>query len=93
MPSKKPPSESDSPRAHNGAPSLLDGYLTRAELAKELNRCTRTLERWERLRRGPPLTYIGISPMYRRESVFAWLASLEQRRTQERQKRRRIIAR
>ena len=56
---------------------LLSDYLTKAQLAEELNRHPRTIERWERLRAGPPKTVIGRQPLYKRESVVAWLANLE----------------
>jgi hypothetical protein len=36
---------------------LLDGYLTRTDIAQEINRGVRTLERWENQRIGPPVTY------------------------------------
>ena len=85
----KPPSETLPPRDHNRPPQLLADYFTRDELAEQLGKCTRTLERWNRLGQGPPLTMLGDTPLYRKQSVYTWLASLEQRRVAEKQKRRR----
>jgi hypothetical protein len=80
----------------NEKPSgLLAGYLTRPQLAAELNRTIRTLERWEWERTGPAVTHIGKSPLYKIESVRAWLASLERPQVREkssRPRRRRVTA-
>jgi hypothetical protein len=62
---------------------LLDGYLTRTKMAQEINRGVRTLERWENQRIGPPVTYIGKTPMYRIEAVRAWLLTLERNQAHE----------
>ena len=59
--------------------NLLDDYLTKAQLAEELHRHPRTIDRWARLRAGPPETVIGRQRLYKRSSVEAWLASLEDR--------------
>jgi len=61
--------------------SVLSDYLTRDELATQLNRTVRTLERWESSRVGPPITRMGKTPLYRKESVIDWLASQEQKPT------------
>ena len=58
---------------------LLDNYYTRPELAAELNKSERTLERWERLRIGPPVTRNGITPLYYKSGARGWLRS--QKRT------------
>jgi predicted DNA-binding transcriptional regulator AlpA len=52
---------------------MLSDYLTLDELAAELGRNKRTLDRWERLHTGPPRTRIGRSVLYRRSSVQQWL--------------------
>jgi hypothetical protein len=59
---------------------LLRDYFRKVELAAELEKSTRTLDRWEELRIGPPRTVIGKDIFYRRDSVEAWLRSCEQRR-------------
>jgi hypothetical protein len=58
-------------------PSILSNYFTRAELAKELGRTIRTLERWEAARTGPPITRLGKQPLYRRQAVQDWLLHQE----------------
>ncbi len=57
--------------------SLLDGYLTEAQCAAELGGSRRTLQRWHRLRQGPPRTLVGKKIRYRRASVAAWLLEQE----------------
>ena len=57
--------------------SLLDGYLTRDQLAGELNVTTRTLWRWQNEPDGLPYTRIGNQLFYRVESVRNWIASRE----------------
>jgi hypothetical protein len=59
---------------------LLKDYLLKVELAAQLKRSTRTLDRWDELRQGPPRTLLGREIYYRRDSVEAWLRSREQRR-------------
>jgi hypothetical protein len=58
---------------------LLDGYVTETELARELKRSERTLIRWRVKREGPPVTFVGRTPMYRLDSAIAWLKSRETR--------------
>jgi len=45
--------------------NLLEGYVSRAELAQQLGRNERTLIRWEEERTGPPVTRIGRKVLYR----------------------------
>jgi hypothetical protein len=54
---------------------LLDGYVTEAELAAELDKDPRTLLRWRKLGIGPPFTMAGIKPMYNVERAREWLAA------------------
>jgi predicted DNA-binding transcriptional regulator AlpA len=56
---------------------LLEGYLRRNEMAKQLGVSQRTLARWEARRIGPPRVVIGRQIFYRLASVFAWLESKE----------------
>jgi hypothetical protein len=61
------------------ADPILAEFLTRQELASELRRSPRTLDRWEALRMGPPRTFVGRQVLYRRSSLIKWLAAQEQR--------------
>jgi hypothetical protein len=56
---------------------ILEDFLTRDELASELRRSPRTLDRWEVLGIGPPRTIIGRTVLYRRTSTQKWLAAQE----------------
>jgi len=62
------------------AMGVLEGYVTKPELAQQLRKSTRTLDRLERQRVGPPRTKIGRSILYRIESVREWLQAQERRR-------------
>jgi hypothetical protein len=53
--------------------SLLDSKLTTRELALELKRSPETLERWRRLRIGPPFLRVQGRVLYDRNQVEAWL--------------------
>jgi hypothetical protein len=57
---------------------ILSEFLTKEELAAELRRNVRTLDRWAALGMGPPRTRIGRKVLYRRTSVQKWLAAQEQ---------------
>jgi phage terminase Nu1 subunit (DNA packaging protein) len=58
--------------------AILSEFLTKQELAAELGREMRTLDRWDALGIGPPRTKIGRKVFYRRASVQKWLAAQEQ---------------
>jgi hypothetical protein len=58
--------------------SLLNEYLSPAQLAAELDICTKTLDRWRAFGSGPPVTKIGRKSYYSRASVTAWLQAREQ---------------
>jgi hypothetical protein len=62
----------------SNAEPILSEFLTKEELAVELRRNVRTLDRWDALGLGPPRTCIGRTVLYRRASVQKWLASQEQ---------------
>ncbi len=57
---------------------ILSEFLTKEELAAELRRNTRTLDRWQVLGMGPPRTLVGRKVLYRRASVERWLVAQEQ---------------
>ncbi len=57
--------------------SLLDGWMSRAELAAELGVCVDTLMRWERRRYGPKCVKAGRKALYKRSTVLAWLEAQE----------------
>jgi hypothetical protein len=56
---------------------LLSDYYTQKEAAAELKVTERTLDRWQRLREGPPITKLGRRILYRRSSLRAWLLARE----------------
>jgi hypothetical protein len=59
------------------APSILDGYISEAELALQLKRSVRTLQRLAARRLGPPRTKIGRLIFYNVEHIREWLAQQE----------------
>ena len=59
---------------------ILSEFLTKEELAAELRRNPRTLDRWAVLGIGPPRTRVGRHVLYRRASVQRWLLAQEQSR-------------
>src|SRR5215472_5610443 len=63
------------------APSVLDGLITETDLARQLNRSVRTLQRLAAARSGPPRIKVGRLIFYRIDSVCAWLAQQEKRPT------------
>ena len=56
---------------------VLSEFLTKEELAAELRRNPRTLDRWDALGMGPPRTHVGRKVLYRRASVQKWLCAQE----------------
>ncbi|PSH02715.1 MAG: hypothetical protein CXZ00_16015 [Acidobacteria bacterium] len=57
--------------------SILSEYLTKAELAAQLDRSIRSVDRWTLTGYGPPCVRIGRRSLYRRAAVVEWLRSLE----------------
>ena len=55
--------------------SLLAGYLTEAQLAEQLNKHLRTVQRWRALGIGPPYVMTGMSPKYPIQDAYDWLAA------------------
>ncbi|HMQ92847.1 MAG TPA: helix-turn-helix domain-containing protein [Amaricoccus sp.] len=58
--------------AANPNSELLDGWLTRAELAAELGMAADTLRRWATKRIGPPHVRMGQRVLYRKDAVREW---------------------
>ncbi len=82
-PQKVSTSPLDVPEIRN--PSLvLEGFLRREELAKQLGRSPRTLDRWDALRIGPPRVHLGRTILYCVASVRDWLRSRAQQSTDSR---------
>jgi hypothetical protein len=67
--------EAPTKRVHEGA--LLQGWISRTDLAQELGVCEETLRRWADARRGPAFVKAGRKILYRRTAVLDWLEALE----------------
>ncbi len=63
----------------NAERKILSEWITRAELARELNVTQDTLARWAAAGIGPPLVKVGRRVLYRRSAVREWLEKLERR--------------
>ena len=59
---------------------VLEGWLSRAELAQQLGLSEGTLARWGSLGIGPIFVRVGFRVFYRRGSVREWLVELERAR-------------
>ena len=62
----------------NNGENVLADYMSRNELAEEIDRNPRTLDRWASLGIGPPRTILGRRTMYRRQAVLEWLRAQEE---------------
>ena len=71
---------------HSG--SILSDYMSQLELARQLQITVRTLQNWQQLRTGPPVTIIGRKHYYRIKSVEDWLAAREIPMARESKRRR-----
>jgi hypothetical protein len=69
--------------------SILNEYLTKAELAAQLHRSIRSVDRWALSGDGPPCIRIGRRTLYRRAAVVEWLRGLEMTPGRVGQKQRR----
>lgn len=63
----------------DSAPSVLEGYIRETDLARQLNRSVRTLQRLAARRLGLPRIKVGRLVFYRIDSVRAWLAQQERK--------------
>jgi predicted DNA-binding transcriptional regulator AlpA len=59
--------------------TLLVGWISRLDLAQELDLSVETLRRWEAQRTGPPSVRAGRKVFYRRAAVEEWLEEQEHR--------------
>jgi hypothetical protein len=57
--------------------ALLSGWISRADLAQELEVTEGTLRRWASERWGPPCIRAGRKVFYRRSAVVEWLEDQE----------------
>ena len=58
-------------------PNFFQDFLSREGLARQLNTTTRTLDRWEALRIGPPRIVVQGFVYYRVAAVRSWLEKHE----------------
>lgn len=72
--------ELDDRLGDDDARPVLSEWMTRAELAAELDLTAETLCRWDARRVGPAPTRVGRKVFYRRDTVRAWLLAQEQDR-------------
>lgn len=57
---------------------MTESPLTAAQLATKLNRSVITLERWRRLRKGPPFYRLMGRVVYDQADIDAWLLAQKQ---------------
>ena len=69
------PSVGRSPGAISGP--LLQDWISRPDLARELGVCVETLRRWADARKGPAFVRAGRKILYRRTAVLEWLERQE----------------
>ena len=67
--------EAPKDRGNDGA--LLQGWISRTDLAQELGVCEETLRRWADAQRGPAFVKARRKILYRRTAVLDWLEALE----------------
>jgi len=65
--------------AHENRQGVLNDWINRAELARQLSVTPDTLARWATQGIGPPRIRIGRRVLYRRASVEKWLAEMERK--------------
>jgi excisionase family DNA binding protein len=59
------------------ASPIFEGYLSKNELAAQLGRSPRTIDRWALSGQAPAPTRIGRTVLYRRDAVLEWLRNQE----------------
>lgn len=65
------------PASERASGRILAGWVSRADLARELGLTEDTLRRWEDRRTGPACVRAGRKVLYRRSAIEAWLAAQE----------------
>jgi predicted DNA-binding transcriptional regulator AlpA len=65
------------PRAYSLPELALHGYVRREELAKQLGKSLRSIERLHASGQGPPRVQIGRTIFYQIRTVREWLRSRE----------------
>jgi predicted DNA-binding transcriptional regulator AlpA len=65
--------------AHEYRQGVLNDWINREELARQLSVTTDPLARWTTQGIGPPRIRIGRRVLYRRASVEKWLAEMERK--------------
>ena len=81
---------SNTNRSAGTSAPLLSGWISRSDLAQELEVTEGTLRRWAAERWGPPCIRAGRKVFYRRSAVVDWLEDQEvagQRRARRRARR------
>jgi len=63
---------------HHATLNVARDLLTEAQLADELGRSVRTIQRWRAQRVGPPFIRLGREIRYRPDAVRDWLLANEQ---------------
>jgi hypothetical protein len=53
---------------------LLKDYDREDVFAKKIGRDQRTVQRWRKLKIGPPFTMVGLTPYYSHAGQIDWLA-------------------
>jgi hypothetical protein len=66
-------------------------FITRPQLARRYGKSPRFWLRLEKAGLGPPVVYLGKTPLYRVSAVDAWLISQEQGTGPHRKKFRRVV--
>jgi hypothetical protein len=66
---------------------ILGDFMDPEELGEELEVKPRTLKAWRVKKTGPAPTIIGKRVLYRRSTVTAWLASCEEERKPQPERR------
>jgi excisionase family DNA binding protein len=56
---------------------IFEGYLTKEQLAAQLGRSPRTIDRWALTGHAPAPTRIGRTVLFRRDAVLEWLRGQE----------------
>ncbi|WP_413219109.1 helix-turn-helix transcriptional regulator [Tritonibacter mobilis] len=59
--------------------SILSDWLTRKQLASELNVSVDTLARWRSKGSGPVCINVGNRSLYSRQAIEKWLRQMEER--------------